>query len=788
MENFTGKPKLDYKKQNFNKFKNIIGKLPPEDKQKALTNVKKAKYSNNIYSSLIQEVNEDNKRWMESGADPSWVLQMSAEAYAEKAFEQRDPNILGLIETINTKYGNYAQTKKGKDLIYQYNNRISSVLDAEERANKTYKLDLEKQEKQNFREKANTVVTNYRIDPSEENKREMELLQKQSELAGFDTILSNVIRNIDTIREATSMTFISNTDFPEEIGAVIKDPERFILGNDLESSVGDVEMELLRQGKVVKPEQRPLLKQVISAYTNTDVVPFYKSSLDNISEDIKNVYKSIATENQKKDLAPSVAATQVVNSLISRMEESFTEAYRDHLEKATQDYNKTQEEPFEGLLPFKDWLPQNVAEFKEELENLTKTVFTRDSDNRPSDMYTQIKEAYESDLPTSSPESLNQYLDRLKERRGRLLTGRDLTEDEKQLTTEEKEDLIKAIGEELLNYDAAYENSYRKSRRLSLTEEKKKLVNSLQWEVDLENKSGKSKGAKSLLEFLKNNAGNSTRKIKQGLLELKLLHNLEFSKDIDDYTSNFAEAAKPYTDLEIFKTAESEYKNIIRDEFPGFKLGLLSSPSFGLDTELKLSPVETAQRKLIIATANKVRDFIELEKFNKERELGEPYDLWDKDDKMEFDDRLYKAIFEGEDAYFGKNHIDTLIKMKSKSTSTSDTGSSTGVIEYSTPEKIFRSLFKVRDKAQREKRIKLIKNDKVEHKQFFTEVSKKLNSLGKRSFTDLYNSIIPEDSEQDFDTDYKDNPAVFRGLSKSESLKKWQIYQIMNELSKSIMN
>ena len=259
MENFTGKPKLDYKKQNFNKFKNIIGKLPPEDKQKALTNVKKAKYSNNIYSSLIQEVNEDNKRWMESGADPSWVLQMSAEAYAEKAFEQRDPNILGLIETINTKYGNYAQTKKGKDLIYQYNNRISSVLDAEERANKTYKLDLEKQEKQNFREKANTVVTNYRIDPSEENKREMELLQKQSELAGFDTILSNVIRNIDTIREATSMTFISNTDFPEEIGAVIKDPERFILGNDLESSVGDVEMELLRQGKVVKPEQRPLL-------------------------------------------------------------------------------------------------------------------------------------------------------------------------------------------------------------------------------------------------------------------------------------------------------------------------------------------------------------------------------------------------------------------------------------------------------------------------------------------------------------------------------------------------
>ena len=470
------------------------------------------------------------------------------------------------------------------------------------------------------------------------------------------------------------------------------------------------------------------------------------------------------------------------------MKESFTEAYRDHLEKATQDYNKTQEEPFEGLLPFKDWLPQNVAEFKEELENLLKTVFTRDSDNRPSDLYTQIKEAYESDLPTSSPESFNQYLDRLKERRGRLLTGRDLTEDEKQLTTEEKEDLIKAIGEELLNYDAAYENSYRKSRRLSLNEEKKKLVNSLQWEVDLENKSGKSKGAKSLLEFLKNNAGNSTRKIKQGLLELKLLHNLEFSKDIDDYTSNFAEAAKPYTDLEIFKTAESEYKNIIRDEFPGFKLGLLSSPSFGLDTELKLSPVETAQRKLIIATANKVRDFIELEKFNKERELGEPYDLWDKDDKMEFDDRLYKAIFEGEDAYFGKNHIDTLIKMKSKSTSTSDTGSSTGVIEYSTPEKIFRSLFKVRDKAQREKRIKLIKNDKVEHKQFFTEVNTKLNSLGKRSFTDLYNSIIPEDSEQDFDTDYKDNPAVFRGLSKSESLKKWQIYQIMNELSKSIMN
>ena len=155
---------------------------------------------------------------------------------------------------------------------------------------------------------------------------------------------------------------------------------------------------------------------------------------------------------------------------------------------------------------------------------------------------------------------------------------------------------------------------------------------------------------------------------------------------------------------------------------------------------------------------------------------------------MEFDDRLYKAIFEGEDAYFGKNHIDTLIKMKSKSNSTSDTGSSTGFIEYSTPEKIFRSLFKVRDKAQREKRIKLIKNDKVEHKQFFTEVNTKLNSLGKRSFTDLYNSIIPEDSEQDFDTDYKDNPAVFRGLSKSESLKKWQIYQIMNELSKSIMN
>ena len=56
MENFTGKPKLDYKKQNFNKFKNIIGKLPPEDKQKALTNVKKAKYSNNITLLLYKKL------------------------------------------------------------------------------------------------------------------------------------------------------------------------------------------------------------------------------------------------------------------------------------------------------------------------------------------------------------------------------------------------------------------------------------------------------------------------------------------------------------------------------------------------------------------------------------------------------------------------------------------------------------------------------------------------------------------------------------------------------------
>ena len=101
-------------------------------------------------------------------------------------------------------------------------------------------------------------------------------------------------------------------------------------------------------------------------------------------------------------------------------------------------------------------------------------------------------------------------------------------------------------------------------------------------------------------------------------------------------------------------------------------------------------------------------------------------------------------------------------------------------------EKIFRSLFKTRDKAQREKRIKLIKNDKVEFEKFFTEVNTKLNSLGKRSFTDLYNSIIPEGSEKDFDVDYKDNPATFKGLSKSDSLKKWKIYKITDALNNSI--
>jgi len=150
---------------------------------------------------------------------------------------------------------------------------------------------------------------------------------------------------------------------------------------------------------------------------------------------------------------------------------------------------------------------------------------------------------------------------------------------------------------------------------------------------------------------------------------------------------------------------------------------------------------------------------------------------------MEFDDRLYKAIFEGKDAYFGDDHINELIGMKS---TISDTGSTTGSIDYSTPEKIFRSLFKVRDKAIREKRIKLIQNDKAEHKKFFIEVNTKLNSLGKRSFADLYNSIVPKDSEKDFDGDYKDNPEFFKGLSKSESLKKWKIYKITEELNNSI--
>jgi hypothetical protein len=422
-----------------------------------------------------------------------------------------------------------------------------------------------------------------------------------------------------------------------------------------------------------------------------------------------------------------------------------------------------------------------MEKLKGDLETLMKTIYT-DKDGEPSEAYKAIKEAYESDLPSSSPEALSSYLERLKERRGQLESGDNMTDADSQLNPEERKAAIIAIGKELGVYDSSYEQGYQRSKNLLENEYTKKKINTLQYSVELEEKAGVSPAARSVQDLLKRYAGESTAKITQELLEFKINNSVEFSKEIDKYTDNFAKAAKDYTELEIFKTAELQYKNKVRDAFPGFKLGLLSSPSFGLSTEIKLAPIQQKARKLIIDTAQKVNEHIRDEKLKAEQEFGEPYELWDTSVKKTFDTKLHEEIL-GDTGFFGKNHIDKLEAMRGTTpVGLNSTSSSTS---YSTSQKVFRSL-KVTDKAEQEKQIAKIKSDRNEFIKFNKNLDVRLNKLGTQSFNDLYKSVVPSNEEKKFATDKKDNLEMFKGLSEKESLKKWKVYKIREYFNKSI--
>jgi len=290
-------------------------------------------------------------------------------------------------------------------------------------------------------------------------------------------------------------------------------------------------------------------------------------------------------------------------------------------------------------------------------------------------------------------------------------------------------------------------------------EERKRIktLNEVHFAVTMSKHTG---APKSLKDILEKNAGQTPQHLTSLILKFKANNQVEFGTRIEDYVKNVKEAMISYDTLNIYKVAERNYNRIVFDATPGWTLGALASPSLGLDSELKLTKVERAQRVLIIETTRKVREHIQESLYNESVRLKMPWEMWSYEDQKAFNTKIDNELY-ADEGLIGKTHKDELDILGGKAVDKTPDHVST----------IFRTL-----KYYDENKWDALKSTpKV--------VIGKIRKLGDTTTNQLYIDIGEPDKEgsDSFENDYnkfQDDTRYFQGMSKEKSHIKWKKLKI----------
>ena len=397
---FTGSPT-----DSFSSFAKDIQSRSKEEQEEIRTKLRTERYSSAKFTGITQDFNIKNQMYMEQGSNPTDVLWWSASSLAMKAKETNDTRYLDLIPKIETKYGNYAQTMKGRKLIYDTYNEIQSNLNAENISDSKQQEAALKEEKRLFRIDANDAYYNFKINPNTDTKTAWENFQKTSREKGYDNILKDVVIGLDAIGKGGIARPIKDGELLELTATLLADDTLtdIELSSDPEGIINSILIHIITELEFdVKPNQQILLGNHIKTIVSSNKINFFNDSGTDGEEQIKNFYGEISKENDGvTDIYKTTEVVQAEQIAITNYKKVRQELWMRFLKRAKE------ENPDKEYVMFLEWLPATKEDFRNEVEALNEGII---STYRQSikDVYLKNKAI---EAPTTKENTIKRALD-----------------------------------------------------------------------------------------------------------------------------------------------------------------------------------------------------------------------------------------------------------------------------------------------------------------------------------------------------------------------------------------
>ena len=366
---FTGSPT-----DSFSSFAKDIQGRSKEEQEEIRTKLRTERYSSAKFTGIAQDFNLKNQMYMEQGSNPTDVLWWSANSLAMKAKETNDTRYLDLIPKIETKHGNYAQTMKGRKLIYDTYKQIQTNLNAENLSDSKRQEAELKEEKRLFRIDANDAYYNFKTNPNDDTKTAWENFRKRSREEGYDNVLKDVVVSLDAIAKGGTAKPIKDGELLELGGDLLADDTltSIELSSDPEVIVDAMLTHIITSLKFdVKPNQQTLLANHIKTIVSSNKIDFFSDSGKDGEEQIKNFYGEISKENDGvADLYKTTEVLQAEQTAITSYKKGRQELWMKFLKRAKN------ENPDKEYVRFPEWLPTTKEDFKKEVETLNKGIIS----------------------------------------------------------------------------------------------------------------------------------------------------------------------------------------------------------------------------------------------------------------------------------------------------------------------------------------------------------------------------------------------------------------------------
>ena len=647
---FTNSPAND-----FSTFAKRIQGKSKEEQEKIRTELRTARYSSAKLTGISQEMNIKNQMFIEQGANPTDVLWWNASTLAMKAKETNNLRYLDLIPKIETKHGNYAQTMKGRKLIYDTRKEILASLNSENNSDRSYLEFQRKEDERAFRIKANRAYYDFKMatkDGMENAKTVWETIQKDAIEGGYDTILKSVVSNMDTTLTAKPgmVKKLEDHELFDKTNDLLEDDTVLTieLSDSPENIFDSIVYHLIKEEHYdISESQQTLIKNHIKTITSSEKIDFFTQAKTDGTEVIKNFFNEASMKNGVADLFKSSEVMQVEQDAIRELNENRQRIWIKYLNLA-----KGEDGEYKG---YQDWDSELQKKFKTEVTELNKDII--------KDYRDTIFNAYEKYKGTERPETAQQELDRALSDRFTLEQAVRWEMIPTKLINGKKLKSLKEVKDELNNINFWIEKRHPSvwNNALEDADKIKERATKVSIITPTPDQEGIVEGLMKIVEEV------SPEKPEVLNTEInKYLRGKQKTLDSDSKAmiKDIADTLVDYSKIPDLKKYMDQLSMKVSGEFPRWILGALDPQSWKLQTTRATSNMSQKEISNVIALQNKVHKIIQEEAIAHSIKFKKGYKGFKtvKDGKLEGSeiDQFQKAVKTRMDAIMSPDKINAL--------------------------------------------------------------------------------------------------------------------------------